>query len=199
MGGRARAREGPGRGPGRRPEGGRELITDGEVGDGDELMTGGGGAAGVDTGGGGGTAEPPGGGSPSGGGVPPAASASISSIFLRCLFQLPLDLVAPLQLFGVQGDGIAELLERLAERVVELNLVLHVRGRLADVPDDLPEPGRELGQLLGAKENQRQEQDDGDLAHPEVEHDGKSNTKETSRRPSAPGGTSRIQRGRGKA
>ena len=79
-------------------------------------------------------------------------------------------LVAPLELVGVERDGVAQLLEGLTEAVVERDLVLHVRGRLADLADELAEPGREVGQLRRPEEDQGEKKDDGDLAHPEVEH-----------------------------
>ena len=84
--------------------------------------------------------------------------------------------IAALQLVRVQRHRVAQLLERLAERVVERDLVLDVRGRLADLADELPQPGRQLGQLLGTEKDQGEHQDDGDLARAEVEHGRKFNS-----------------------
>src|SRR5262249_38838541 len=64
-----------------------------------------------------------------------------------------------------------QLLERLPEGIVQRDLVLHVRGRLPDLAYQLSQPGGQVRQFLRAQEDEGQKQDDGDLAHPEVEHD----------------------------
>ncbi len=94
---------------------------------------------------------------------------SLLGPLLRLLDRLP-DLIAPLQLVRVQRDSVAQLLERLAERVVERDLVLDVRGRLADLANELPQPGRQIGELLGTEKDEGEHQDDGDLARAEIEH-----------------------------
>jgi hypothetical protein len=81
-----------------------------------------------------------------------------------------LDLVATLELVRVQRHGVAQLLEWLTERLVQRDLVLDVGGHLPEIPDDLSQPGREVRELLRADEDQHEQEDDGDLAHPEVEH-----------------------------
>jgi hypothetical protein len=52
---------------------------------------------------------------------------------------LPLDALPPLKLVGAQGDGVAQLFERLADGVINLNFLLHVRGRFAEVANELAE------------------------------------------------------------
>ncbi len=71
----------------------------------------------------------------------------------------------------MQGDGVAQLLEGLANGVIQLDLVLDVGRRLADFTDEFSESGRQLGQLLGTEKDQGQKQDDRDLTHAEIEHD----------------------------
>jgi hypothetical protein len=59
----------------------------------------------------------------------------------------------------------------VADGLVQLDSVLDVGGGLAQLSNLLPIPGRQLGELLRPQEHERDDQDDDDFGHPEVEHD----------------------------